>query len=138
MGKWLWRIGEQLDSLWRHIIQSKYGVRRDGWDVSRLSHRCSSLWRDIEGIKDTFASQIRYHVGSREDLFFWQDVCVGDIPLAVQFLDLYRCARNRQAKAKDFMESDADRILWGPTPIFRRDLIESEEDNLMSLLDKLS
>ena len=33
------------------------------------------------------------------------------------------------------MERDADRILWGS--IFRRNLLESEEGNLMSLLDKL-
>eukprot|EP00268_Persea_americana_P054181 TRINITY_DN6183_c0_g1_i3.p1 TRINITY_DN6183_c0_g1~~TRINITY_DN6183_c0_g1_i3.p1 ORF type:complete len:183 (+),score=26.84 TRINITY_DN6183_c0_g1_i3:67-549(+) len=87
------------------------------------------------GIKDSFDSQIIYRVGTREGNFFLHDIWVGDQPLAAQFLDLYRCARNKQAKVKDYMDRDAERILWGP--IFRRDLTESEEKNLMNLLDKL-
>lgn len=59
---------------------------------------------------------------------------MGDTLLAVQFPDL-RSARNHQAKVKDYMERYADWVLWGP--IFRRNLLELEEGNLMSLLDKL-
>ena len=86
------------------------------------------------GIKDSFDSQIRYHVGTGEDIF-WRDVWVGDTPLVVQFPDLYSCARNKQAKAVDYMNRVADRVLWGPT--LGRDLTESVEENLMTLLDKL-
>ena len=64
------------------------------------------------GLKDYFDSQIRYHAGFGEDIFFWQEVWVGYTSLAVLFPDLYRCARNPQAKVKDYMDRDADRILW--------------------------
>lgn len=114
---------------------SKYGVRRHGRDVSSPPHRCSCLWKDIVGIKGTFDSSIKYHVGSGQDIFFWHDLWVGDTPLSLHFPDLYRCARNQQAKVMDYMERDVDRTLWGP--IFRRNLLESEEGSLMSLLDKI-
>ena len=60
---------------------------------------------------------------------------MGDSLLSLQFLDLYRYARNLQANMMDTWKRDADRTLWGP--IFRRNMLESEEGNLINLLDKL-
>jgi hypothetical protein len=37
LGKWLWRIGEISNSLWKRILLAKYGARRNGWDISRPS-----------------------------------------------------------------------------------------------------
>jgi hypothetical protein len=30
LGKWLWRFGNEQDSLWRQVIVSKYGIQRGG------------------------------------------------------------------------------------------------------------
>lgn len=34
LGEWLRRIGEDIDSVCKNAILTKYGVRRDGWDVN--------------------------------------------------------------------------------------------------------
>ena len=37
---------------------------------------------------------IRYRIGIGDYFRFWMDTCVGGIPLASQFLMLFRCARD--------------------------------------------
>jgi hypothetical protein len=31
LGKWLQRFGQEEHSLWRQVIESKYGLKRGGW-----------------------------------------------------------------------------------------------------------
>lgn len=31
LGKWLWRLGEEGDSLWKQVLVAKYGILRNGW-----------------------------------------------------------------------------------------------------------
>lgn len=33
LGKWLSRIGEENNGLWRQIIMTKYKLERNGWDI---------------------------------------------------------------------------------------------------------
>ena len=35
-GKWLWRLGNSVQGLWRQIIVDKYKVQREGWYVLNL------------------------------------------------------------------------------------------------------
>ena len=125
LGKWLWRIGERSNSLWKHLIMTKYGVRRNGWDVLGPTHRFFGLWRGINSIKVLFAAHIRYKIGFGEDVLFWLDDWVGDRPLAAEFTILFRCASNQLAEVKDYMERINDQIVW--TPMVRRHLREDEE-----------
>lgn len=60
LGKWLWRLRDGSDSLWRDIVLAKYKVGRNGWDTKRASYRHSSLWKGIMSVKDSFAMNIRY------------------------------------------------------------------------------
>lgn len=39
LGKCLWRLWGNMDSLWREIIIAKYGVRRNGWDITGSSYK---------------------------------------------------------------------------------------------------
>ena len=56
-------------------------------------------------------------------------------PLSVKFPDLFRRASNQLAKVKDYMVSNNNRTSWGP--IFRRNLVESEVEKLLCLLQRL-
>jgi hypothetical protein len=31
VGKWLWRFGQEENSLWRWVTVMKYGIQRGGW-----------------------------------------------------------------------------------------------------------
>lgn len=110
---------------------AKYRVRRNGWDVLGLSYRFSALWKGIIFIKDLIAANVRYKVGSREDVFFWLDVWEGDRPFAEEFPSLFRCTSNQLAKVKDNMERNNDHTVW--TAIFRRHLREDERELLLLL-----
>lgn len=32
-GKWLWKLGEEQDSLWYMVVVAKYGGFKGGWDI---------------------------------------------------------------------------------------------------------
>lgn len=81
LGKWLWRIGDQSDSLRKDILMSKLCLSmelgRNDCNVPGPSYRFSSLWKGIMDVNDALASHIKYRVGSREDIFFWHDIWWG-------------------------------------------------------------
>lgn len=52
--------------------------------------------------------------------------------LASRFLELFNCAKDRNAKVIDYMDKRGSQISW--CPIFRRNLIEHEEEKLLDLL----
>lgn len=64
----------------------------------------------IVSIYEELRSHIRSQIGSKDHVFFWLDTCLGDRPLAVQYLDLFRCVRDNQATVKDYMERNDLRI----------------------------
>ena len=70
LGKWLWRIGEGLDGLWRHVLERKYGRLRHGWEVKDTSMKSSALSKGILSVKNHFMKNIKYHIGSGEGILF--------------------------------------------------------------------
>lgn len=69
----------------------KYGVTRNGWDVSGLPYKLSSIWRGIISVKALFEAHVRFKIGTGEDVFFWHDVCVGEKPLEEEYATVFRC-----------------------------------------------
>lgn len=96
-GKWLWRIGDGSKGQWKHVIFSKYDIHGDGWQVHEPTPQYSALWKGILTSKDMFFKQIRFRVGKGDKIFFWTDLWVGEVPLAVTFPELFRCASNQNA-----------------------------------------
>lgn len=135
LGKWLSRIGEDNNSLWRKIILAKYELGRNGWDIGGPSYRHSAIWKGITSVREMFNSHISFQVGSGSAIYFWLDVWMGDRPLAEQFPHLYRCARNNNAVIFYYIDRNSSQMTWSPT--FRRNLRGEEERELLSLLDLL-
>lgn len=57
---------------------------------------------------------------------------MGDVPLAISFPQLYNCASDKGAKVIYYLERRGDSVVWGP--IFRRNLNEVEEGQLLSMM----
>lgn len=71
------------------VLEAKYGIGRDGWDIKDANYYFVVLWRNIILVKEASAkTKIRYHVHTRKRIMFWHDLWVGDSPLAAQFPDL--------------------------------------------------
>lgn len=87
-------------------------------------------------VKESFDANIKFRFRDGKRLLFWADLWVGNSPLAAQFPRLYAYAKDRLAKACDYMILDGDCIQWGP--IFIWDLVESEEVEFFSLLEALA
>lgn len=65
-------------------------------------------------------------LGQATRFFFWLDKWVGNLPLALQFSLLFKCAKNSDTKGIDYYERMGDQVIWGP--IFRRNLTEIEQE----------
>lgn len=63
--------------------------------------------------------------------FFWLDRWIGDRSLAIQYLSLFTCARNKESKVQDYLERVGSQVVWGPT--LRRNLTKAEEAQLIIL-----
>ena len=74
-------------------------------------------------------------MGKRDNICFWTDLWVGDLPLASAYPELFNCASDQEAKVIDHLERRGDCIMW--RPIFRRNLNEVEELQFRSLLNMI-
>uniref|UniRef100_A0A2N9GB44 Integrase catalytic domain-containing protein n=1 Tax=Fagus sylvatica TaxID=28930 RepID=A0A2N9GB44_FAGSY len=102
LGKWLWRYSTEPNSLWRQVIDSKYGGQGNFWVSNRVNTPHGvSLWRHIRAGWDVFSQHISYTVGDGSRLRFWHDVWCGDLPLRSQFPSLFQLARAPEASVAD-------------------------------------
>lgn len=109
--KWLWRIGDEAEVMWRQLLIAKYAIARGGWDLKDPSLARSSFWKGIMSVKDNDMANINFRMGSGQKIYFWHSVWVGNTPLAMQFSNLFSCAKNREAKASEYMQKLGGRII---------------------------
>ena len=78
LGKWLWKIGDGSEALWKQLLFSKYGTSRDGWEVRDPMPRWevrdpmlrySAIWKGILASKEMFSKNIRCRAGKGGSLF---------------------------------------------------------------------
>lgn len=110
LGKWLWRVGSESESLWRQLIVSKYSIKREGWEVESGVYKYSAIWKGICSVKEKFVQNIKFSVCSGNKIFFWFDTWVGDCPLKVKFPNLFSCAMDKEAKVGNCMEKIRESI----------------------------
>lgn len=73
LGKWLWRLGNSFQGLWRQIIIDKYQVSREGWCVSKLAYKASGIWKSVLSFKGDFDRWIRYRIHDGKRIRSWHD-----------------------------------------------------------------
>ena len=94
LGKWIWRLKSEEGSLWKDIIESKYG----GWRGLRSQDQSckeSMWWRDLrkvwylEGWRNDFEDRGRWEVGDGKEIRLWEDKWLENIPLLHKFPRLF-------------------------------------------------
>ena len=136
LGKWLWRYAIEPESLWRRVIDSKYGSMWGGW-YSQIGTQAYgvSLWKFIRAGWNTFSNYISYMVGDGSRIKFWHDPWCGDQPLKLSFPELYSLARYSEATMADSMQFQGSSIHWDI--VFIRAVKDWELEAVVSFLDLL-
>ena len=113
LGKWLWRYSTESSSLWRQVIDSKYGGQERDWcsNIVRSTHGVS-LWKHIRAGWDVFSNHISHKLGDGSRIRFWHDTWCGDLPLKQQFPILYLLTRAPEARVADFCHLQGSNYVW--------------------------
>lgn len=80
LGKWLWRLKTDDNSLWVNILKEKYGVC--GGDILSGGRSSSAWWRELMQLEKEgssfknlwFSSAMKRDVGTGLNTFFWRPV----------------------------------------------------------------
>jgi hypothetical protein len=113
LGKWLWRYSTEHTSLWRQVIDSKYGCQRSAWCSDRVTATHGvSLWKHIRAGWKDFSHHISYKVGDGSRISFWHDIWCGALPLRQLFPTLFLLARDTEAKLVDVSVFQGSHHVW--------------------------
>lgn len=143
--KWLWRYCLEPDSLWRIIVQSKYGYE---WsfslaDLAHTSH--GGPWKKICNalLSNPAAAALVKHglrksVGDGSNTFFWHETWAHNLPLKTLFPRLFRLSSLPNGRVNDMGCWDNGSWCWNP-PWARpfRACDEAEWDSLFPILQKV-
>ncbi|GAU47989.1 hypothetical protein TSUD_272340 [Trifolium subterraneum] len=112
-GKWIWRILEEKDSLWKQVLTG-VGLLDPRWLVDNIVRK----------------------VGDGRNTLFWKDNWLDDGPVERSFSRLYALAENKLVTVADMCD-----LGWGPNGEgwrWRRGLRAWEEDLVKECITRLS
>ncbi|KAL4347618.1 hypothetical protein GQ457_17G007830 [Hibiscus cannabinus] len=107
LNKWLWRYGEEKESLWRKVVDAKYGYdSKNLIPEVREGKRGSWLWKNITSPllnrEDLFTKHIRFGIGNGEYIDFWGDFWTEVPSLKVAFPRIFALALKKRGKVNEF------------------------------------
>ncbi|KAF5187118.1 hypothetical protein FRX31_023295, partial [Thalictrum thalictroides] len=134
LSKWLWRYEKEGESLWRRVIDVKYGNASPSGRPKTVNQPFGrSLWRGILASRDLFFEGISHKVIDGNNTCFWKDVWCGEVSLATSFPRLYRHTSLKNGLvAEHFVDG-----VWSPQ-IRRRNLREGEAIEMQRLTTLLT
>ncbi len=136
LGKWLWRYGNERESLWRLIIHSKYGSLPGGWTSATIPASYGvGLWKNIRKDWAHFARYLRFEVGDGTQIKFWNDPWCEIGPLKEVFPELYNISRDKEAWVADHLNYQNDVVSWSLN--FSRPTQDWELEAISSFMDVL-
>jgi hypothetical protein len=104
LGKWLWRFANEGTAWWRKLVEAKYDVMRGGWCSKEVGGPYEvGVWRWFQRAWDCFKQDVRFEVGNRSRVLFWQDVWCGELPLKIVFPMLFTIACAKEAWVEENM-----------------------------------
>ncbi|KAK1669324.1 hypothetical protein QYE76_057483 [Lolium multiflorum] len=85
--KWVWRLYQQEDTIWVHLIRAKY---RDATDIfSGNGHGGSQFWKSFHRVKHLFKVGAKHLVRDGHRTNFWLDWWIESRPLMELFPHLF-------------------------------------------------
>jgi hypothetical protein len=145
LGKWVWRVLEEKDSLWCSVLKAKYG--HEGGRVCLEENVGSPWWRAVNQIRlgrglledGWLRDNIVRRVGNGRESFFWKDTWLAEGSqgtLARSFSRLYDLAENKLISVHDMFLAGWG--LGGEAWKWRRRLFAWEEELVLECIALLS
>ncbi|GKV16991.1 hypothetical protein SLEP1_g27551 [Rubroshorea leprosula] len=144
LGKWWFRFGDGVESLWKRIVKEKYyGGKWEEVDITAFGNRrMSKLWRDIINIggrsmklSNILVEGFKWEVGEGNRVSFWSNPWVGNKTLRVEYPRLYELSTNKECKISDIGVWEGDKWCWKME--WRRERIGREKDEEEKLREGL-
>jgi hypothetical protein len=142
LGKWVWRLLVEQDSLWSMVLKAKYG--EEGGRV-RFEEGVGSVWwrslnrvRSGAGLLDSrwLKDNLIRKIGNGREALFWKDPWLDDCSLARLFGRLFDLAENKLITVHDMYEAGWG--VGGEAWKWRRRLYAWEEDLVLECTVHLS
>jgi hypothetical protein len=142
LGKWVWRILEENESLWCRVLQAKFG--QEGGRVSFMEGVGSNWWRALNQVRSGtgfldnrwLVENIVRRVGDGSQTLFWKDPWLDDCPFDRSFRRLFDLAENKLISVSEMCS-----LGWGVEGNgwrWRRGLRAWEEELLRECVARLS
>jgi hypothetical protein len=104
LSKWLFKLLNE-DGVWQELLHNKY-LRTKTLSQVTTKPTDSPFWKGLMGVKDDFFSRGSFKVGNGQNTRFWEDIWLGDQPLAKQYPSLYNIVRRRNVLVSDVLTSN--------------------------------
>jgi len=142
MGKWVWRVLEERESLWSLVLRAKYG--EEGGRVRFAKGVGSIWWRHLNQIRvrvgmvdaTWLVDNIVRQVGDGSTTLFWVNPWLGDITLSTSYARLFELSENKLATVSEMFA-----LGWGDGSEawkWRRRLFAWEEVLVGECVERLS
>jgi hypothetical protein len=138
--KWRWRLLVDHDSLWKKVLEAKYGgVGRGSLSLPR-GNKFSLWWKDIveigkiNGVEGDWTQLVfSKKLGCGGSTRFWLDRWVGVAPLCDTFPRLFKVSLQSESLIKDMGEWSND--IWHWKLKWQRTFFNWEEASLSHLME---
>ena len=103
----------ERDSLWRKVIEEKYGDGGDGWCTKLVSGTYGvSAWKSIRSGWLDFSKFLQFDVADGTEVKFWEDEWCWECSLKVAFPELYSITRTKESLVSEVMQFFDGQLHW--------------------------
>ncbi|GKU90755.1 hypothetical protein SLEP1_g4707 [Rubroshorea leprosula] len=139
LGKWWYRFGDGVESLWKRVVREKYYGGRREVDITTIEClKVSKIWRDIIRIggrslklRNILAVGFKWEVGEGNRVGFWSDKWIGVKSLRDLFPRLFALSVKKDGKVMEMGCWVEGRWWWRME--WRRGTIGREKDEEVRL-----
>jgi hypothetical protein len=129
LSKWLSKLLTE-SGLWQQILTNKYLSNKTLSQVE-AKPTDSPFWKGLLMVKDEFFAHGSFSVGNGESVRFWEDVWLGDRPLAQQYPCLYSIVQRNHVTVANVLSHTPLNI------VFRRSLTGNKWTRWLHLCQRL-